>query len=93
MGPKERLPGLCCVYRQFAGSIYQRSKQICSKADSDYFINFVDNFANDVLDLLCSQHTLESQTCKTMVLPKVNITGIERSPSFMPGMLAVLESL
>lgn len=86
------MAGVCCTYHRFHKRLTDIAKEVCSDDHAKYFDNFINNFASDVLDLLCANLTPNSKQCQNYVSPNVTLTG-DRAVSFMPALLNTLDSL
>ena len=93
MDSKVMLNGVCCKWFEFENDLVEISTHVCSEEDSKYFKTFVHNFSSDIVELLCSGITAESDTCNKLVLPKEKIEVKEKPVSFVPGLLQVLVNL
>lgn len=87
------LNGVCCRWFNFEAELDKVARGACSEEDAAYFKMFVHNFSNDIVELLCSGITIESDTCTNLVLPKEKIEVTEKPISFIPSLLTVLVNL
>ncbi|KAI1278126.1 hypothetical protein HDE_14547 [Halotydeus destructor] len=92
MSTKEKMTGLCCGYYDFLGNVLTESKKVCSESDSDYLRTFIDSFASDILDVLCSSVSQNLAVCENIQYPAKTIED-EPSVSFLPPLLNVLSNL
>ena len=86
---------MCCLYHVLLEDVQSAARKACSQSNIDYIVNHIQGLAGEALELLCSDVKKDSEVCLTLEenLPKINFTGQEKSTSFMPALLQVLESL
>ena len=65
----------------------------CSETEVNKIENLVDSFANDSLNLLCSDYTEDSDKCSAIVDKTPKWTKELTSKSFILPFVAILESL
>ncbi|KAI1278143.1 hypothetical protein HDE_14546 [Halotydeus destructor] len=92
MEAKVRITGLCCGYYSFLDNVLTESSKVCSKSDSDFLRTFIDSFASDILEVLCSQVAQNKAICDTIQFPAETIKD-ELSASYFPPMLYALSNL
>jgi len=89
---KKKLAGLCCGFHSFAERVKTEAKKVCSSDNVQYFSEFVKAFSSDALDLLCSQHTIGSESCRKLVLPE-KPSNMTVAKSFLPPLLVSLSAI
>lgn len=91
--PKAKLPGLCCVLRDFSHDIVEVSKMGCKSESSwRYFKSWIDGYTQDIMDMMCGSYTRDSKYCQELVLPNATIKG-ESPLGHVPVMIHILETL
>ena len=86
------LPGTCCSWFKFEKKLLRISKA-CPEENSKYLMTFIRRFSSDLVDLLCSQiGSYESETCQNLVIPN-ELKEMEKTSSFIPPLLVLLEKL
>ncbi|KAI1277986.1 hypothetical protein HDE_14548 [Halotydeus destructor] len=92
MDTKKKIPAICCGYYQLQTELRAASRKMCSDSDADYLVEYVNNLAGDVLDLLCSATKPGSEECRTLVYPNQRLKD-EPSVSYIAPLIKILESL
>ncbi|KAI1277984.1 hypothetical protein HDE_14545 [Halotydeus destructor] len=87
-----KINAICCGYYGFLDKVLIESNKVCFKSDSDYFRNYMNSFASDILELLCSNVSQNMAICDNIQFPVETIEA-EPSVSFVPTLLNVLADL
>jgi len=91
MSDKQRIPAVCCRYHYFIANVVEVSSKTCNEDQTKFLLGFIDQLAKDVIDLLCSNTSTESQTCKSLVLPDVKLED-DPNASLIPSFVEVVKA-
>lgn len=89
-----KITAACCTYFNRSTALTNTGRSVCDAQRTEYLDSFMRGFAGDVLDLICSGMTPESEKCRSLVLPPVDVTNdVPYVESFVPALLLLMSSM
>ena len=89
-----KIVAACCTYFNRSTALTNTGRKVCDQRKTEYLDSFMRGFAGDILDLICFGMTPESQKCRSLVLPPVEVTNrVPYVESFVPALLELMSSM